>query len=44
MNKGLRLDISKVEPYAKVTELEHMKAMVKGAHEALHTSEIYCIL
>ncbi|NLL31599.1 MAG: glucose-6-phosphate isomerase [Clostridiales bacterium] len=36
MKKGLRLDLSKVEPYAKVTELEKMAAMVKGAHETLH--------
>lgn len=36
MKKGLRLDLSKVEPYAKVTELEKMSAMVKGAHETLH--------
>jgi len=25
MKKGLRLDLSKVEPYAKVTELEKMQ-------------------
>ena len=36
MNKGLKLDLSKVEPYAKVQELDYMEAMVKGAHEALH--------
>jgi glucose-6-phosphate isomerase len=36
MNKGLRLDLSKVEPYAKLHELDYMEAMVKGAHETLH--------
>lgn len=36
MNKGLRLDLSKVEPYAKIQELDYMEAMVKGAHETLH--------
>ena len=36
MNKGLKLDLSKVEPYAKVQELDYMEAMVKGAHETLH--------
>lgn len=36
MNKGLKLDLSKVEPYAKLQELDYMEAMVKGAHETLH--------
>lgn len=36
MNKGLRLDLSKVEPYAKLQELDHMEAMVKAAHDTLH--------
>lgn len=36
MKKGLRLDLSKVEPYAKVTEINNMETMVKGAHETLH--------
>ena len=36
MTKGLRLDLSKVEPYAKIAELENMKVMVKGAHDTLH--------
>ena len=36
MNKGLRLDLSKVEPYASLQELDHMEVMVKGAHETLH--------
>ena len=36
MNKGLRLDLSKVEPYVKIDqELSHMEAMVKGAHSTL---------
>ena len=36
MNKGLRLDLSKVEPYVKVEqELKHMEAMVKVAQETL---------
>ena len=36
MNKGLRLDLSKVEPYVKLEqELSHMEAMVKGAHSTL---------
>ncbi|MGL5379666.1 glucose-6-phosphate isomerase [Clostridium sp.] len=36
MNKGLRLDLSKVEPYAKLNELDYMEAMVKSAHNVLH--------
>jgi glucose-6-phosphate isomerase len=36
MEKGLKLDLSKVEPYAKVAELDNMALMVKGAHETLH--------
>ncbi|MCR1950575.1 glucose-6-phosphate isomerase [Clostridium sp. DSM 100503] len=36
MNKGLRLDLSMVEPYASLQELDHMEVMVKGAHETLH--------
>ena len=36
MKKGLRLDLSKVEPYVKVEqELKHMEAMVKVAQETL---------
>lgn len=36
MNKGLRLDLSKVEPYVKLEqELNHMEAMVKSAHNTL---------
>ncbi|MBS5939707.1 glucose-6-phosphate isomerase [Clostridium sartagoforme] len=36
MNKGLKLDLSKVEPYVKLEqELNYMEAMVKGAHETL---------
>lgn len=36
MNKGLRLDLSKVEPYVKIEqELKHMEAMVKVAHDTL---------
>ena len=36
MNKGLRLDLSKVEPYVKLEqELNHMEAMVKSAHDTL---------
>ena len=32
MNKGLKLDLSKVEPYVKIEqELNYMEAMVKGA-------------
>ena len=29
MNKGLRLDLSKVMPYADVAEIDNMEAMVK---------------
>ncbi|ATD55991.1 glucose-6-phosphate isomerase [Clostridium chauvoei] len=36
MNKGLRLDLSKVEPYAKQHELDYMEAMLNGAHNVLH--------
>ncbi|GAB6169151.1 glucose-6-phosphate isomerase [Clostridium carnis] len=36
MNKGLTLDLSKVEPYAKQYELDYMEAMVRGAHDVLH--------
>lgn len=36
MNKGLKLDLSKVEPYVKIEqELNYMELMVKGAHETL---------
>ncbi|MGG7058251.1 glucose-6-phosphate isomerase [Clostridium tertium] len=36
MNKGLRLDLSKVEPYVKLEqELNNMEAMVKCAHSTL---------
>lgn len=36
MNKGLKLDLSKVEPYVKIEqELNYMEVMVKGAHETL---------
>ena len=36
MNKGLRLDLSKVEPYVKLEqELNNMEAMVKCAHNTL---------
>ncbi len=36
MNKGLRLDLSKVEPYVKLDqELANMEAMVKSAHNTL---------
>ena len=36
MNKGLRLDLSKVEPYVKLEqELDNMEAMVKCAHNTL---------
>lgn len=36
MNKGLRLDLSKVEPYVKLEqELTNMEAMVKSAHDTL---------
>ena len=36
MNKGLKLDLSKVEPYVKIEqELNYMELMVKGAHEIL---------
>lgn len=36
MNKGLRLDLSKVEPYVKLEqELSNMEAMVKSAHDTL---------
>ncbi|MCF0146815.1 MAG: glucose-6-phosphate isomerase [Clostridium sp.] len=36
MNKGLRLDLSKVEPYVKLEqELVNMEAMVKSAHNTL---------
>ncbi|MFU7515701.1 glucose-6-phosphate isomerase [Clostridium sp. HCS.1] len=36
MNKGLRLDLSKVEPYVKLEqELANMEAMVKSAHNTL---------
>lgn len=36
MNKGLRLDLSKVEPYVKIEqELSNMEAMVKCAHDTL---------
>ncbi len=36
MNKGLRLDLSKVEPYVKIEqELSNMEAMVKCAHNTL---------
>ena len=36
MNKGLRLDLSKVEPYVKLEqELYNMEAMVKSAHDTL---------
>ena len=36
MNKGLRLDLSKVEPYVKLEqELKHMEAMVKVAQNTL---------
>ena len=36
MNKGLRLDLSKVEPYVKIEqELSNMEAMVNCAHNTL---------
>ncbi|MGG7142035.1 glucose-6-phosphate isomerase [Clostridium nigeriense] len=36
MNKGLRLDLSKVEPYVKLEqELNNMEAMVRCAHSTL---------
>ncbi|AYE34669.1 glucose-6-phosphate isomerase [Clostridium septicum] len=36
MNKSLRLDLSKVEPYVKQHELDYMETMVNGAHKVLH--------
>lgn len=36
MGKGLKLDLSKVQPYAKLDELDCMGAMVKVAHDTLH--------
>ncbi|MBE6053002.1 MAG: glucose-6-phosphate isomerase [Clostridium sartagoforme] len=36
MNKGLRLDLSKVQPYVNLDqELKHMEVMVKSAHNTL---------
>jgi len=36
MSKGISLDLSKVEPYMKETEINYMEEMVKAAHEKLH--------
>ena len=36
MSKGLSLDLSKVQPYATLSELEKMEGMVKLAHDTLH--------
>ena len=36
MEKGLSLDLSKVQPYVCLSELDKMEGMVKWAHETLH--------
>ncbi len=36
MNKSISLDLSKVAPYLKETEITYMEEMVKTAHEKLH--------
>lgn len=36
MKNGLSLDLSKVQPYACLTELDKMEGMVKWAHETVH--------
>ena len=36
MKNGLSLDLSKVQPYASLCELEKMEGMVKWAHETVH--------
>ena len=36
MNKGLNLDLSKVQPYANLSELDMMEGMVKYAHDTVH--------
>ena len=36
MRNGLSLDLSKVQPYASLCELDKMEGMVKWAHETVH--------
>ena len=36
MNKALSLDLSKVQPYANLQEIEKMEGMVKWAHDTVH--------
>ena len=36
MKNGLSLDLSKVQPYASLAELDKMEGMVKWAHETVH--------
>ena len=36
MKKGFSLDLSKVQPYASLCELDKMEGMVKWAHDTIH--------
>ena len=36
MKNGLSLDLSKVQPYASLSELDKMEGMVKWAHDTIH--------
>ena len=36
MKNGLSLDLSKVQPYASLCELDKMEGMVKWAHDTIH--------
>jgi glucose-6-phosphate isomerase len=36
MNKAISLDLSKIEPYLSMTEIDYMEDMVKSAHDKMH--------
>jgi glucose-6-phosphate isomerase len=36
MNKAISLDLSKIEPYLAMTEIDYMEDMVKSAHDKMH--------
>ena len=36
MRNGLSLDLSKVQPYASLSELDKMEGLVKFAHDTVH--------
>ena len=36
MRNGLSLDLTKLQPYASLTELDMMEGMVKYAHDTVH--------